>query len=65
MKVQEKSMLLITATLFFLLAGCQPHDQATDQIKTVNAQAITLNLTEIPVTDATPGAVISAPLPKH
>ena len=59
MKVQEKSMLIIATTLFFLLAGCQPHDQATAQIKTVNAQAITLNLTEIPVTDATPGAVIS------
>jgi len=59
MKVQEKSMLIIATTLFLLLAGCQPHDQATAQIKTVNAQAITLNLTEIPVTDATPGAVIS------
>lgn len=59
MKVQEKSMLILTTTLFLLLAGCQPHDQAAAQIKTVDAQAITLNLTEIPVTDATPGAVIS------
>lgn len=60
MKVQEKPMLIIAATLFSLLAGCQPHEQtAAAQIKTVNAQAITLSLTEIPVSDATPGAVIS------
>lgn len=60
MRVQDISMLTIAATLFFSLAGCQPHDQtAAPQIKTVNAQAITLSLTEIPVADATPGVVIA------
>ncbi len=60
MRVQDISTLIIAATLFFSLAGCQPHDQtAAAQIKTVNAQVITLGLTEIPVSDATPGAVIS------
>jgi RND family efflux transporter MFP subunit len=60
MRVQEISMLTITAMLLIALAGCQPHDQtAADQLRTVNAQAITLSLTEIPVSDSSPGAVIS------
>ena len=60
MRVQDMSMPTIAATLLIALAGCQPHDQtAADQVKTVNAQAITLSLTEIPVSDSSPGAVIS------
>jgi RND family efflux transporter MFP subunit len=60
MRVQDISMLTIAATLFFSLAGCQPHDQtAAAQIKIVNAQAMTLSLTEIPVADTAPGVVIS------
>ncbi|MCG6932056.1 MAG: efflux RND transporter periplasmic adaptor subunit [Gallionella sp.] len=53
-------MLTMTATLLIALAGCKPHDQkAADQLKTVNAQVVTLSLTEIPVTDSSPGVVIS------
>ena len=60
MRVQDISMPTIAATLLIALAGCQPHDQtAADQLKTVNARAITLGLAEIPVTDSSPGAVIS------
>ena len=60
MKVQDISMLTVTATLFLSLAGCQPHDQtAAAQIKTVNGQTVVLGLTDIPVTDATPGAIIA------
>jgi RND family efflux transporter MFP subunit len=60
MRVQYISMLTVAATLFFSLAGCQPHNKAAaDQIKTVNAQTLTLSLTEIPVADSAPGVVIS------
>jgi RND family efflux transporter MFP subunit len=60
MRVQDISMPTIAATLLIALAGCQPHDQtAADQLKTVNARAITLGLSEIPVTDSSPGVVIS------
>ncbi len=60
MKVQDKSMLAIAATLIFSLAGCQPHDQtAATNIKTVNATAITVSMTDISATDATPGTIIS------
>ena len=60
MKVQDISMLTVTATLFFSLAGCQPHDQtAAAQIKTVNGQTVVLALADIPVADATPGAIVA------
>ncbi len=48
------------AMLIFLLAGCQPHDQAAEtKVKTVDAPTLTLSLAEIPVFDTTPGAVVS------
>lgn len=60
MRVKDISILTMAATLLIVLAGCQRHDQtAADQVKTVNAQAITLSLTEIPVSDSSPGVVIS------
>jgi len=60
MKMQDKSILAVAATLIFSLAGCQPHDQvAAANIKTVNARAITVSMADIPATDATPGTIVS------
>ena len=60
MKVQDISMLTITATLFLSIAGCQPHDQtAAAQIKSVNGQTVVLSLTDIPVADAAPGSIVA------
>lgn len=61
MKVQHQSVRNITLTLLVLLAGCHSQEQATTEakIRTVAAQVMTLNLSDMPVLDAVPGAVVS------
>ncbi|MDO8350203.1 MAG: efflux RND transporter periplasmic adaptor subunit [Gallionella sp.] len=60
MNVQHRSMGKLALILLVLLSACQPHDQAAEvKARTVEAQILTVNLTAMPVFDATPGSVIS------
>lgn len=60
MNVQHRSMGKLALILLVLLSACQPQDQAAEvKAQTVAAQVLTVNLTAMPVFDATPGSVIS------
>lgn len=60
MNVQHRSMGKLALISLILLSACQPQDQVAEvKARTVEAQVLTVNLTAMPVFDATPGSVVS------
>jgi len=60
MNVQHRSMGKLALISLVLLSACQPQDQVAEvKARTVEAHVLTVNLTAMPVFDATPGSVVS------